>query len=144
VTKPGRYFFDECLGRPAMRELARIVPGNPQFTHVLDVFDQGTTDDVWVPRMAADGGWIVISSDRGRQSGLGAKLPWLCQEHKITHILLSTALHKKKSHEKVAALALIWSDIESVAAAPPGTRFKLRIRQSKGIAGLKVVLERAS
>jgi hypothetical protein len=125
-----------------MQDLARLVSPSRPFTHVLDVFEQGTTDDVWVPQMSKEGVWVVISSDRGRQSGLGAKLPLLCKEHKITHVLLSSALHKKKSHEKVAVLALVWAEIERAATAPPGTRFKLRLRQSKGVPGFRIALER--
>lgn len=124
-----------------MEELQKLVPGTPQFAHISDFFQQGTPDNVWIPQVAQEG-WIVVSTDRGRnRPTYGGKLPVLCQESKITHILFSPKLHHCRAHEKVAALAMVWKEIEAIADAPPGSRFKLRFRVAKG--GAKsVVLEK--
>jgi PIN like domain len=141
VSQPPRFLFDECVGKPAMEQLQRMVPGNPCCSHLRDTFAQGTPDDKWIPALAGQEGLIVISGDRGKQSGIKPKLPDLCEEHQITHVLLSAAVHRMKSHEKVAALALVWDQIAALDKHPAGTRCILRLRQSKKNAGLLVVLE---
>ena len=90
--------------------------------------------------MASEGGWIIITSDGGKQSKKGDKLPELCREYSITHVVLSAKLHKKKAHEKIAALLFVWEQIATLEKEAPGTRFDLRFRKNKGTQALTVVL----
>lgn len=73
----------------------------------------------------------------------GGKLPALCKEHKITHVILSSALHRKKTHEKVAALLFVWDQLEALGTAPPGSRFILRLKQVRGSDELRIALQEA-
>ena len=102
-----KFMFDECLGEPMMEKLRQIVPGTRHFAHVVSYFRRGVTDDVWIPELAKEGGWVIVSGDRGRGSAKGGKLPLLCMQYKITHVLLSATLQNKKAHERLAALALV-------------------------------------
>ncbi|MBP3954006.1 hypothetical protein J8F10_01670 [Gemmata sp. G18] len=100
---------------------------------MCDYFSQGIKDGDWIPQLAAEGGWVVISSDGAKQSGRGDKLPDLCRAFGITHIVLSPSLHSKRASEKSGAIANLWTQIESaVSAAVPGTRFVLRYKSKKG------------
>ena len=125
-----------------MLSLKGLVPNDPEFRHVCDFFQQGTYDSVWIPQIASEEGWIVITSDGGRNPSKGGKLPELCREHKITHVILSPTLHNKTAADKVAALLLVWNEIELLQKVPPGSRFKLRYKHTKGVAGLRIVLEK--
>lgn len=125
-----------------MEQLKALLPDDPHFAHVCDFFLEGTNDDVWIPRIGQEGGWIVITTDRGKGSARGGKLPRLCLENKITHVLLSPALHRKKGAEKVGALVLLWGQIEGLSAEVPGTRFVIRYRDKRDGKGLHLVLEK--
>jgi hypothetical protein len=125
-----------------MQTLKEIVSGDFEFKHIKDYYKEGIKDNDWIPQLGKEGGWIVISGDRAKRANKGGKLPELCKQHGITHVLLSSTLHQKKAHEKLAALALIWNEIAALHEVPLGTRFILRYKETKAKGGLRVVLER--
>ena len=141
MTNPAQFLFDECIGKPAMLQLKKIVTSDTTFAHVCDYFSQGTPDNVWVPKIAEEGNWIVISGDAGRNPSKGGKLPRLCREHKITHVILTSTLHEKPTAEKIGALAMMWKEIEATVESPPGSRFKLRYKTFKRGA-IRLVLQK--
>lgn len=109
-----------------MEQLQKLVPSGCEFAHILDNFQSGTHDDVWIPAMKGKG-YVVISTDSGRNRPLtGGKLPQLCRENEITHILFSPRLHQLPARDKIAALVLVWDQIMDVPTEVPGTRFSLR------------------
>ncbi len=125
-----------------MEKLLELVPGVPHFKHLKDVFEEGTPDNQWVPQFGKEGGWVVITSDNAKKSNRGGKLPALCIEHKVTHILFSKTLHQKTSAEKLAMLVSMWPQIAETHQEPAGTRFKLRLRERQDKLGHAVVLEK--
>ena len=127
-----RFLFDECLGKPSVAQLQASLRSTPNCAHLCDFFASGTLDNDWIPQIATEGGWIVITSDAGRKTNKGGKLPRLCKEFGITHVILTAALHRKPAAEKVAALVLAWDRIEALAAEPAGSRFKLGYWAEKG------------
>ena len=137
-----KFMFDECLGEPMMVNLKALVPGDCHFEHVVKHYKSGTKDNVWISQLAKEGGWVVISGDRAKIGRQGGKLPQLCEQHHITHILLSKTFHDKKNHEKLAALALLWPEICQVFSEPPGTRFLLRYKKLTKRGGLTLVLQK--
>lgn len=142
MSTPAKFLFDECLGEPMMKKLQEMVSGSPHFKHLREIFEQKTPDSEWIPEIAREGGWVVITSDNAKRSNRGGKLPRLCKEHKVTHILFSPALHSKRADEKLAALVLMWAQIAEVHKEPPGTGFKLRYRDRADKQGLGIVLEK--
>lgn len=138
----GRFLFDECVGKPVMEDIHRLVGTAAEFTHICDYFRQGILDIDWVPRIAAEGGWVVITPDGGKHSPRGHKLPDLCRDYGVTHVILSPTLHNKKSAEKAGVIVSMWPKIERLVEEPPGSRFRLRYKETKGRAGLIVVLEK--
>lgn len=100
------------------------VPENTaELTHILDVYQQqGTQDDVWVPYIAR-GGFIVVSGDLGRSGG--PKLPKLCVQYGVTHVLLSPAMGSRKSLEKLLSILSVWYELLALANESPGSRFQL-------------------
>jgi hypothetical protein len=115
-----------------MLELAKIVPGTIEFAHLTDRFERGELDSVWVPLIAQQGRWIVITADNAKKNNKGGKLPRLCSEFKVTHVLLSGALHQKTTAEKRDAILLMWGRIAKLDGETPGTRFKLKYKSKKG------------
>lgn len=124
-----------------MEKLHQLVSSNASFVHIVDYFSQGEKDEHWIPKLSAEGGWVVITADGGKQSKRGQKLPELCWEYGITHVVLSSTLHSKKSSEKVGILAALWSQIEPLHEMPKGSHYHLRYRTIKGKNAVVVALE---
>src|SRR5688572_16364980 len=95
----------------AMASLLAFSQEQPEIKSILDLYDQGTVDEVWVPELSAQKeSVIVITCDRAKRRG-GAKLPSLCQQYGLTHVLVSGKLHEKKQFEKARAVITVWSDL---------------------------------
>jgi hypothetical protein len=124
-----KVFFDENFGRPTVRSLEGLLKNSltppDEVAHVLDFYEPGTPDPEWLPRLAEEG-WIVITADRAKRSG-GPKLPFLCAQLGITHVLLSGRIHKQPQFEKAVCVASVWDEIVAATAAPKGSRFILRL-----------------
>jgi PIN like domain len=102
------------------------------FTHILDFQKQGVLDEEWIPRIAKEGGWIVVTSDRGRRGPKkGAKLPIVCKRHGVTHIALSATVVKKSSFEKLGIILQVWPEMKKLADAPKGSAHLLRMKGRK-------------
>lgn len=86
-----KLLLDENIGRPLTESIASVLEwheSEPEVWHLLQFEKAGTPDPEWLKR-AADDDWVILSADRGKRYG-GGKLPLLCLEYRITHILIRT------------------------------------------------------
>src|SRR5439155_9170257 len=90
-------------------------------------------DSVWVTGLAQQGGWIVITKDRGKHSTIGKpRLPDLCIEYKVTCVAFTGKLGQAKATEIQEAIDEVMRNVEPIYAAPPGTIIKLGMDYGKG------------
>ena len=126
-----RILIDENIGRPIANALGALLhfhESHPIVKHLLDLEDkQGITDDVWLPTLV-DEKWVVITADQGRRGG--PKLPRVCRDLGITHVLIRGKLHHARQFEKARAIVLVWPELVSISDAPPGTQFRLQLVHS--------------
>jgi hypothetical protein len=131
VTQPIRFFFDECLSHLVVerqiRDSLQLYGADAEVAHLFSKFDKGTPDKVWVPELRAEGGWIVISADRGSHSKKDERLPLICRELDVTHVLLSASLHRRDMHYKFLAISTCWGSLIDAASYPPGTGFSISL-----------------
>jgi PIN like domain len=135
-----RILFDECIPRPILDRLAEFIgPQELQGTtlkHLFDIAPPGTFDEDWIPKLK-DEGWTVVSADGGRSPNKrrGKKLPHLCAEYGITLIILSPAVHRRKSLDKARTLLSVWDQIVKIAADPSliGKRYALEPLSSENL-----------
>jgi hypothetical protein len=132
VSEKKRFLFDECIGRPVMTHLHQLVSTTAVFFHICDYFHDGIKDPVWVPRLQKEGGWVVITTDGGKNSKRREKLPDLCRAYRVSHLVMSKTLHTQSSFQKAAALAQMWPSIELLHDEPKGTRWNLKYKTGKG------------
>lgn len=123
-----------------MQHLKSLLGTDAEFRHLCDDLRQGVPDQEWVPQIAATG-CVVITSDGGRQSKRGLKLPDILRAFGVTHVILSPTLHSKPMSEKVAALVSVWPELERLTLER-NARFVLKYQSSRG--GISVRLERKS
>ena len=123
-----KLLFDECLGKPLLKDVQKLLAWDdppPEFGHLLDYFTQGVCDSVWIPLVAKDG-WVIITADRAKKSKK-IKLPEICLNFKITHILLTGSIVRLKQSQKANAIIAVWEDIKKCPTAPKGSRFNLQM-----------------
>jgi hypothetical protein len=135
VTQPVRFLFDECISRPAVerqiRDSLQLYGGDAEVAHLFDKFPPASPDKEWIPSIAKEGGWIIISADRGTHSRKDERLPNICRELGVTHVLLSASLHRRNMYFKALAISSCWHDLIEAADSPPGTGFSLIMRETK-------------
>ena len=137
MRRPRRFLFDECIGMPIMVTIHQLVYSELTFDHICEKHFSGVKDEDWIPKLPDDKyHYVVISGDAGKNSIRGKKLPELCREHGVTHVILSPTLSQKPSSHKQAAITEHWSSIETLHDATPGSRFQLQYIQSKGKGGV--------
>jgi hypothetical protein len=144
LSEPIKLLFDECLGKPLVEDIKRLLSWEspaPTIAHLLDFFTSGTPDADWIPN-AAKGGWLILTSDRGSKSGR-MKLPAICQAYGITHILMGPSVLHLKQIDKARQIVTAWEEIKKCNEAPRGTRFLLQLN-SGGRATVKRAKMRVS
>jgi len=129
-----KFLFDECtLSARAVGVLAQLLEfaipaSSATVQHKLNFHDdgEGIWDEVWIPEAAKEG-WIIISADRGKKGGCkkGEKLPRVCRDVQVTHVLMSGGIMKRKQFDKVLSILSVWYELLGTAEAPGGTRFML-------------------
>lgn len=128
MNDPIKFLFDENFGEPLVSALAGFLTWYKEhpveIRHLFRFAKSGEKDEVWVPRIAS-GGWVVVSTDKGRRCG-GKKLAEVCRAYKVTHVLLSTGIQKSKHFEKVRAVLAVWPRMILAAQHEKGTTFSLR------------------
>src|SRR5438046_306590 len=115
--------FDENLSGSVMRDLLAWIVPPPVFDNVRSKYQQGIWDEVWIPQVAEEGGWTVISLDLAKYKNQGGPLPALCLENDVTCVLMSGAINQRRNSYRTAILCHLWSHIEQIAAGPAGLRY---------------------
>jgi hypothetical protein len=134
VIPNARFLFDECLARPTVEGIIadslRLHGAAAEVAHLLTKFPPGTADSIWIPEIAKEGGWVVITCDRGMHSRVGEKLPLICRHFCVTHVLMGPALSRRTMRWRAVAIQSVWDELIEVAAAPAGTGFALTMAGS--------------
>jgi hypothetical protein len=127
VNEGLRLFFDECCSPRLPRELFEFYhkdyPGLA-VRHVLDNYKAGTPEPDWLAPLREDKSWLVITKDCGKKSP-EHKLPLICQEWGITHVVFTAALIHAGFSQHKAALVTVWPQLVLLRKLPLGTQVKL-------------------
>jgi hypothetical protein len=127
-----KLLFDENFGIKIVNSLADFLSwhiSRPELSHINDHNFSGLEDDEWLKKVKDDN-WIIVSCDRAKRYG-GPKLPIICKELGIRHILVSSGLHKDKQFEKARAVVYTWPEILGINNFPKGSKFVLRYNTSR-------------
>ena len=131
TQQPTRFFFDECLSKPVVEsqitQSLRLYGSDAEVAHLLSKFEKQTPDSVWIPQLANEGGWVIITADRGRHSKKSEKLPLICRAYGVSHVLLSAKLHSRNMHKKALAIDSSWDGLFAAGSAPKGCGYLLHL-----------------
>lgn len=98
---------------------------------LINHYRQNRCDSVWIRSLAHEGGWIIVSADKGKDKRKPA-LPQLCREYKVTCVIMSSSLHQKGGAMHQEVLNEILRNIASIYRAPLGTIISIGQIQEKG------------
>jgi hypothetical protein len=107
-----------------MIESLRLAGVTSEIAHLLERFPPGMRDTEWIPQIAVEG-WIVVSCDRGSHSKAGEKLPQLCAEYGVSHVVMSRGMSNRTMHFRMLAVQSLWAEIVAVKDAPRGFGYSL-------------------
>jgi len=99
----------------------------PLLKHIFQISEEGEEDSEWIEKLDK-GDCIVISGDQGRDI---PRLPSICKQKNITHIVLSPNVHKSSRFERARAIIALWPHILKTFNAPPGSRFLIKQNSTK-------------
>jgi hypothetical protein len=125
-----KLFFDECVSSPrlirALQQFYTDVDGNceAEFVRLQERFVSGEGDEAWLNQLSGEGGWIVITKDRGKSGG--PKLPSICPQLKITHVAMIGLLEQANVEAWKQAFVDVWQTLKLAPLLPPGTKIKFR------------------
>ena len=126
MTQPVRFFFDECLSHLVVE---RQIRDWAQLTGAKLRLRISSESSLPGRRVALnnEGGWTVISADRGTHSKKDERLPLICRELGVTHVTISAALHRRSMAFKALAIETCWPALIDAASYPAGTGFSLSL-----------------
>jgi hypothetical protein len=126
-----KLLFDECVGKPIVDHIASLlalarIEEKAELSHILEFQAQGVWDEVWIPKIKAEGR-IIVTGDGGRKrgAGKGEKLPRLCATREVTHVILSPQVHGRRQLRKLITILSVWHELIGLAEVPAGSRYFL-------------------
>jgi hypothetical protein len=128
-----KLFFDECCSKRLanrIRDACSTDNLSVQTKHLSEFCGLGEADEDWLPLLEKQGGWIVITADRGKDPKK-QKLPRICANLGITHISLTPALIKAGYQAHEDALLSVFSEISHIHLLPKGTKVSLGFKWIK-------------
>jgi len=126
-----RLLIDECLP-PALISVylsnhIRISRYGVDAIHIKEYLGEGKKDPNWVPQIARDRRWFVLSMDKGKHGKKTDALPLICYEYKVTLILLSERLVQKRIEYYGPQILAHWHNIVKGARGPKGAQYLLHL-----------------
>lgn len=127
-----KLFFDECCSKRLAKRISDACSTDNLNIHAkhLSEFGCGKADEDWLPLLEKQGGWIVITADRGKNPKK-QKLPRICSSLGITHISLTPALIKAGYQAHEDALISVFPEIIHIHLLPRGTKVSLGFKWIK-------------
>ena len=124
-----KLLLDENLSPPATKVLSQLVKRTKESAEVwnlLDICPSGIQDPDWLPKFKSQSDpWLIITGDSGKRCG-GERLPELCTELGIRHVLLSGKLNQRKQFDKFRAIMTVWPALQKAFESDAGAQFRLQ------------------
>lgn len=118
-----KFFLDNCVSPVLVRAIA--VLGEYQqyeIVHLRERFDPATKDADWIPALAKDPEWVIVSGDTRISRSKAERAVW--HESGLTAFFMSDDWSQKKFWNQAAELVRWWPTIVLTARqAPSGSGY---------------------
>ena len=121
-----KFFFDNCLAPKHAKAFNSLFEPDHQAVAVREKFSPDTADAVWLPELAKEGDWIIISGDVRIGRSVHEQKAW--HDSKLTVFFLKkgwTNLPLLVQHAKLAHC--MTEIIKQAERAKPGTGFSVSV-----------------
>jgi len=118
-----RFFLDNNVS-PCHAEALRIYAGDhgAEFEHLSEMFDRSTPDPEWIPALAADGHWIIISGDTRISTNPANRRAWI--ESKLTAFFFADPWQRSRAIKQAEEMLHWWPHIfDEAKRSPTGAGF---------------------
>ncbi len=123
-------YFDSTFGHPWVTSLSHLFMmrkvQQPHLKHIFQISTEGEEDSRWTQTLANEGDCIVVTGDQGRRGKDKPRLPQVCKNKNLTHILLSPNVHSASKFERARAIIVLWPQILQTFDSPPGSRYQIK------------------
>lgn len=58
-----KFFFDNCISPKLARAIHELAKPEHEVVALRDKFSADVTDTVWIPELAGEGDWVIVSGD---------------------------------------------------------------------------------
>lgn len=123
-----KLLFDANVSQHAIQSLAQLLETcreNVELRHLVQDYPLDTPDSGFIKDYAKQG-YVIVTGDSAKQSGRGDKLPKICIDEGITHVLFTGRLQQRRTFDKMRAIITVWPELLEAYNASPGSRFKLQ------------------
>lgn len=129
-----RLLIDECLPRKLISSYLHnhinLSNDGVSAVHITEHLGSGKKDSAWVPKIAGDRRWCVLSVDKGSHSQRRDALPIVCAEAEITLIRLSPSLVRRTLTFYGPQILANWPLLVQAMQGPKGAQYLLRLHAS--------------
>jgi len=128
-----RLLIDECLPPTLISAYLHSHIGlsgdGVDAVHICKFLGSGKKDQEWVPKIARDQRWCVLSKDKGSKSTRRDALPLICYEREVTLILISEPVIQKGITFYGPQLLANWPSLVAAMQGPKGAQYLLRLHR---------------
>jgi len=127
------FLIDECLPPDLidkyLEQHLSVTEIKAQMVHFVDKYGRNGKwpDSRWVPDLARDPKWIVLTADSGKQSTKTACLRRLCRKHAVRLIWISSAIQDKGIAFYGPQFLTHFPKIIEFGSAPRGIQAQIRL-----------------
>ena len=120
-----RFFFDNCISRRIVRGLCEFeAEQGHTLEHLTTRFVASEKDPDWLPALAAEGDWVILSADRKMRRSPDERAAW--QQANLTTYFFSPKFAESTSWHQVEEVVHWWACIKRHAtSAPRGTAWSV-------------------
>ncbi len=127
-----RFLIDECLSPDLIKSYLKPhieVRGDAvELFHWTKRFgEKKKQDTLWVPELAKDRRWVVVSGDSGKRCPKLESMRRICREYRVTLVYAASAVRRASLAYYGPQFQTQWAAILEAVAGPTGGQYILRM-----------------
>jgi PIN domain-containing protein len=127
-----RFFFDNCISSKLTEAMKLLNKPHHHIEHLTERFNADEDDEIWIPKVAAEGDLILISADPAITSSPKEKAVW--RSSKLTAFFFASGFPEQEKWAQIIEVTRWWPEIVRTAqSAPRGAGYRLPLRGKQAI-----------
>ena len=125
-----KFFFDNCISPKLARAIHELAQPEHEVVALRDKFSEDVIDAVWIPALAQEGDWVIVSGDLRIRTRPRERELW--KAAKLTTFFMAKNFVRLDGWEQVRWMIDKWPQIvDSAQRFTAGSAFEVPQRGSK-------------